>query len=199
VVIRGNHFGIERQPITSVSGNTISFAAAMEYTPTNGYGYFVENSINALDQFGEWYYNPATHKIDVYFGSATPTDYTVQASAKNVLIEPQSSNITINNVRFEGANSYAIWNDFGGKSNLTITNCRFTFMGADAISMGGRANVNITNSIFAWCNNNGLAFTWHDDRPKVTGSTFRNIGLFPGMYTRNDSSSATGTALALLT
>jgi parallel beta-helix repeat protein len=189
VVVRGNHYGIERQPITAVSGNTISFASALEYDPTDGHGYFVENSVKTLDQFGEWYYNPTTKKIDVYFGSAGPAGNNVQVSAKDVIINPQADSTTITNVRFEGANQYAIWDDNAGRKNFNVTDCKFAFSGIDHISFGGRADVNISNSMFAWANGNGVCLSWHDDRPSIDNSNFRNIGLFPGMYIRHQNSS----------
>lgn len=180
VVCRNNHFVINRATISSINTDTIK--ASFSSTPTANFGYFLENDIDALDQFGEWYYNPTTKKIAVFFGSSGPNGAVVQVSAKNVLLTPTASNTTINNITFQGSNTYCIWNWNSGVSGLSITNCNFYFAGVDAISLEQRANLIIKNCNINWCNGNGICMANNDRASIIDNNIISNIGQFPGMY-----------------
>jgi hypothetical protein len=190
VVIRVNHYVLDRSNITDINGNTILYSPSLSTTPTANFGYFLENSIKALDQFGEWYYNPNTKKLDVYFGSAGPTGYTVKASAKNVLLRPTASNTSVNNIHFEGANQYGIWDwSSNGVTGLNITNCKFDFSGIDAISMEWRAGLVIDHCTTNWSNGNSICMANRDKGSVVTNNVLGNTGTFPGMLQRSQFSS----------
>lgn len=189
VVARQSNFVIERSTITVVSGNTISFSPAFSSSSNGGNGYFLENSTNALDQLGEWYYNPTSRKIDVYFPSG-PSGFTVQVAAKNNLCEPRASNTSISNITFQGGNQYCLYNNFGGVSGLIINNCNFKFAGSSLVGLAGRSGLVISNSYFQYANNNAISITYHNDRPKILNCTIRDWGLFPGMYYIDNNISA---------
>ena len=95
VVIRENAWRIDKRPITGYSGGTITYSGgATYYAPTDGFGYFVQNHLNTLDQLGEWYFNPSTKKVSVYFGSNNPSSYTVNlANISNLVNANGFSNI----------------------------------------------------------------------------------------------------------
>src|SRR5690606_38215384 len=59
VVIRKNNWIIDRHEISYSSGSAISFLAnpISSYPPQRGYGFFIQNHVSTLDQFGEWAYN----------------------------------------------------------------------------------------------------------------------------------------------
>jgi parallel beta-helix repeat protein len=181
VLIRTSHFVIERSTISLINGDTIKYSPSTT-TPTDTYGYFLENDINALDQLGEWFYNPSTKKIDVFFGSAGPTGFTVQVAAKNNLCEPRVNNTSISNITFTGGNQYCLYNNWGGVSGLTVNNCNFWYAGSAAFGLTGRAGLVITNCSFRYANNIGISISYHNDRPLLQNNLVRDIGQFPGMY-----------------
>ena len=90
VVIRPIRHVLDRCKITGQTSTTVSYTKVSSFVPGNGYGFFFQNHINTLDQFGEWYFNPQTKKLDVYFGSNGPSAYTVQCSTFDVCITGQS-------------------------------------------------------------------------------------------------------------
>ncbi|MEJ7681393.1 MAG: hypothetical protein WKG06_26795 [Segetibacter sp.] len=61
-VIRTARWKLDRVPITSHSGNTINYNSFAKSSPSDNYGYFIQNDIKTLDQFGEWCYNPSLKK-----------------------------------------------------------------------------------------------------------------------------------------
>lgn len=189
VVARINHYTMERYPISLINGDSIKISSSWNSTPSDGYGYFLENDLDALDQFGEWYYNPSTKKIDVYFGASVPAGTVVQVSGKSVLFEPRANNTVINNLAFEGSNTYCIWNWNANVSGLTITNCKFSFAGVDAISMDNRSNLVIKNSTINWANGNGICMGNKDNKPVLDNNVITNIGTLAGMMQNINTSS----------
>jgi hypothetical protein len=139
--MRVAHYEIARANITGVSGNTITFsgfAASGGGSLSDNFGYFVQNSKNTLDQFGEWYYNPSTKKLDVYFGSAGPTGNTVKVATRDKIIIPHASNLTLSNLTISGAN-FCIAGDWA-ESNLTVKNCNLQFANYGHMSLAGMKN-----------------------------------------------------------
>jgi parallel beta-helix repeat protein len=181
LVVRTNHFTLERSTITDVSGTTISYSPSFRAGLTDNYGYFVQNDIKTLDQFGEWYYNPNTKRIDVYFGSSSPKRNTVQVSTKNILLTIESSNIIVNNIALRGANTFGIYGDWGGVSNLQVKNCTIDFSGIDGIALANRHDFVMDNTTITNSNSVGASLFYRNYNPVVKNCTIRNNGILPGM------------------
>lgn len=184
VVIRKNHWIIDRHSITSHSGTTITFSSNSIYAPINGYGYFIQNSINTLDQMGEWYYNPSTKEVNVYFGASDPSTYIVKVSTIDALAtSTNKSNIIFNGIAFEGANKAAI--NISGGQNITITNDAFALSGTNAIAGINSPGTIIRDSTFDYTNNNAIALLTASDSI-VHGVTIDHTGTFPGLGVNGD-------------
>jgi parallel beta-helix repeat protein len=181
LVVRTSRFTMERSTITDISGNTISYSPSFRAGLTDKFGYFIQNSIKTLDQFGEWYYNPTTHRIQVYYGNRKPYNIKVQLSAADVLLKVQSSHIVVDNLAFRGANTYAIWGDWRGVSDLQVKNCTIDFSGIDGIALANRRDFVMDNTTITNSNSVGVSFYTGNFNPVVKNSTIRNSGTFPGM------------------
>lgn len=198
VVMRVTHYQTARATITSVSGNTISFSGYLASgggSLADNYGYFVQNSFNTLDQFGEWYYNPATKKIDVFFGSAGPTGNTVQVAIKDKLLFTHANNITISGLTFSGANE-CIFSDWTER-NLNINNCNFLFAGYSHIGLANMKITNITNCTFNWANCNAGAWFYQDTSLTVHNCKISNISTLIGMFLSDPNANSCGNGLYL--
>lgn len=188
IAVRTKHFALDIGRIDTIIGNTITFNnSTFHYTiSANNYGYFLQDDIKTLDQFGEWYYNPTTKKIDVYFGNNAPANYTVQVSAKDVLIEPQNKYFTIRDIAFAGANTYAIWNNWSGFNDLKFINCSFSFSGIDAIFLAGKTNITIDSCTFDYNNSSAISIGYHNVNCIVSNSNINHTALFHGMMITDD-------------
>ncbi len=181
LVVRTNRYTIERSTITSVSGSTISYSPSFTVGLTDKFGYFVQNSIKALDQFGEWYYNPSTKKIDVYFGSSSPNSNTVQVSGKDVLFSIEDSHIVLDGLAIRGANTYGISGTQSGVSDLQVTNCSIDFSGIVGISLANRHDFVMDNTSITYSNSVGVSLFYKNSNPVIKNSTIQNSGTFQGM------------------
>ncbi len=187
LVVRTSRYTMERSTISNVSGTSISYSPSFRKGLSDKFGYFVQNSIKALDQFGEWYYNTSTKKIDVYFGSSSPNSNTVQVAAKDALLTLQGSNMVVNNIGIRGANKYAIWGFNSSLSNLQVKNCTIEFSGIDGVDIGNRHDFVMDNTTVTNSNSVGVSLFYQNSNPIVKNSTIRNSGTFPGMLQGDDA------------
>jgi uncharacterized repeat protein (TIGR02059 family) len=186
VVIRKVPFVYDRNIITDHSGTTLTYTTGSDYTPRDGYGYFIQNDLETLDKTGEWFYNGSTFYM--YFGTADPNSYTVKVSTTDQLAYLLGVNyITFDNLSFEGGNSYAV--QISNSDYITVQNCSINFTGNTAVFgpwNGTSPNCRITNNTIS--NSNNLAIELHGDHTNasVTNNTILNTGLIIGMGGNSD-------------
>jgi parallel beta-helix repeat protein len=181
LVVRTTHYTMERSVITKTSGNAISYSPSFKYGLTGNFGYFVQNSIRTLDQFGEWYYNPTTRKVDVFFGSSDPSGSTVLAATKDILLTIQRSYIVVDNLAIRGANTYGIYGDWAGVSNLQVKNCSIDLSGIDGICLANRHDFVLDNTTITNSNSVGVSLCYKNYNPVVKNCTIRNVGTSASM------------------
>ena len=142
-------------------------ADTMQNEPADGNGYFIQNDPRTLDQQNEWYYNPALQYVQMY-SSVNPANLNIQTAVIDTLVKAvRVSNITIDNILFQGSNQQTIYFDQGSK--ITISNCEINYSGLNAVKMSL-----ITNALFV---NNKVSNTSNravDVTPFCGGSIIRN-------------------------
>ena len=106
LVVRASQWALDRTPITAQSGGTLTYSGSISHTPTDGFGYFIQNDSRTLDTANEWYYNPSTKKIQIY-STSSPTN--VQVATQDVLATVYGAYITFDGLSFTGANSNAFY------------------------------------------------------------------------------------------
>lgn len=162
-VIHSSRWTVDAARITSItnSGRTLNLdydnPDGMSYSLCSGTdcnGYFIQNHASTLTKFGEWYHNPSTDKIKIYFGATNPTSVTVQAATvANLLTASSRSYITVDGIHFKGANENAI--NISGGQNFIIQNCEISYTGRDGISASG-SNHLIDNNDIIYSYNDGI-------------------------------------------
>ncbi|MDN3686841.1 malectin domain-containing carbohydrate-binding protein [Cyclobacterium jeungdonense] len=180
VVIRKVYWITDRHRITSHSGNTLNYASNPDtsYEPRAGYGYFIQNHPSTLDRYGEWYYNPSTRKMRVYFGS-NPGSARVEAATNDFIVENIGSAkyITFENLHFKGANRNAF--QFESGNDIKITNCKINLSGEDGLYFAGISNLVVENSEVNYSNNVGMNIKISDGTI-IRGNSIQNTYVFPG-------------------
>jgi len=191
VVIRKNHWILDRNPVTLNSGSTISFTAASSDVPTDGYGLFIQNNPNTLDTLGEWYFEPSGKNMEVFFGTNNPASYTVQTSTVAVLVAISGYNyLSFNNILFKGGNLSAF--KMSSSQNIQIQNCDIDMSGTDAIDASGCNNFSIQNSTINHTLNDAINLDGGCTNALIKANIIRNTGMIPGM-----GKSGTGTYEAI--
>jgi parallel beta-helix repeat protein len=183
VVIRKNRWTLDRNKITSHSGSTINYTTGNGASANAGYGYFIQNHIKTLTELGDWYYNPATKKMNVFFGTNTPTAHTVKASTiKYVISITNRSYITLTDLTIEGANNDNIRIKDGG-TGVVVKKCDVKFAGEIGIEVDDHSNLIIENCIVSNSNDSGINISSDSQSATVRNNTVENSGALPGMGT----------------
>lgn len=186
VIIRKRRWVLDKCTITNHSKTTLSYTGGSSwYNPTDGFGCFIQNHISTLDQLGEWYFNPGTKKLSVYFGKASPSSYVIRASyVTNLVTVSSRSYITFGNIVFQGANASGF--NLAGSSNITINNCEVSYAVNGVYCYPGSANnVKVSNSIFKWLTDYGILLT-NSSNNVIQNNILLNIGTIAGAGSSGD-------------
>lgn len=187
VVIRKIYWILDRHKITSHSGNTIKYASNSEtsYQPKAEFGYFIQNHMRTLDQLGEWYYDTGSAKLNVFFGSESPSSHSVKIAALDILLTQESrvDNVVIENLHFKGANKNAIHLSTG--KNVTISNSKVELVGENGIYAEGNYQLRLEGNEVVDVHNSGVELKSCDDAV-IRNNRIQNIHLYPGMGKSGD-------------
>lgn len=180
VVIRKNRWVIDKAAITGQSAGTISYNGSSQAAPTNGYGYFIQNSLKTLDQFGEWYFDPAQKLMYVYFGNRNPASYHVKTNAVENLVDiKRLGYITFENLTFTGAGNNAF--NIIQSRKITVKNCNINLAGADAVFGNYSPFVTVDNCNVNHALSGGVNLDGGCVNSVVANNYIKNVGLLAGM------------------
>ena len=178
VVIRCNAWSIAKGPISNHTNTVITYSGASQNANVN-FGYFIQKDVKTLDTLNEWYYNPSTKTIKMYFGASNPNSYKVKASVCDYVYYTNArSYITIDNLVFEGSNKATIYIASGNRNK--IQNCDIKYSGMYGIH-------NYSTSPYLLIENNTVTHSYHkgiqtlSDYATIRGNTVKYSGLVPGM------------------
>ncbi|MEI6750699.1 MAG: cadherin domain-containing protein, partial [Bacteroidota bacterium] len=186
LVSKTSHWVINRSVISDHTGQTITYApfpGALAWdigTPPDGNGYFIQNHINTLDQFGEWCYNGTT--LSMYFGANTPTSHVVKASTiSDLFIVSNCNNVTLDDMTFQGGNYSSLKNE--SSNNTIVQNCDINYSGKYGIQLFYYSDgLQILNSSVKNSNSGAILLDEENNNTIISGNTIENTGIYPGMY-----------------
>ena len=180
LIKRPNDWSLERCLITNHSGNTITYTNDLSNaTGVAGNGYFIQNDLRTLDQYGEWYHDySGSGKFYMYFGAVNPSSKTVKVATKNYCVDVQGETyITIDGLQFTGAIKNTV-NVSSASANLTVKNCTVSFAGTNGVFVNGTGSLIDYNSI-SYCNASAVR-GGGSNSITVSNNTITNIGLIKG-------------------
>lgn len=192
VVMKKLRWVLDRNTITAQSGNTITFSTSSSYgnngaAPVDGRGYFIQNALSTLDQEGEWYYDNASSRLYMHFGTGTPTGRIVKASTVAQLLTQGGGYVTYNNIDFEGGNYGAV---LSSATNITFNNCNFRQQAGMAVYAITTNTINFSGGSISGAQNNGFFGESNLASTALTNMTISNCGMTRGMGQSGDLSYA---------
>ncbi|HZB13263.1 MAG TPA: right-handed parallel beta-helix repeat-containing protein [Chryseolinea sp.] len=185
VVIRKYRWIIDRHTITDHLRKTLSYNSLSTYgnnkayEPVNGNGYFIQNHINTLDKFGEWFYDALNNRLYIHFGGKDPTNFVVEVSTQDYNTKANTASyISFKNVDFNGGNVAGI--SLINCHDITISNCNFSRQGGISIYGGALNNVVIQDGSVEGSGSNGIYFEYDSDDCSVEKMKIENTNLISG-------------------
>ncbi len=186
VVVRKTNYVLDRSLVTSHVGTKIQYQNPMKPAGSigrPGWGYFFQNSLQTLDEVGEWYYDPAKHEMNVFFGAAGPATTTIEASSVDKLVAIGSqSDIAFDGIVFRGSNGVAI--DLNQSKNVSLTSVEARLSGQEAVWMSKTDGVTIRNSVIDSSNDNAIVIVQTSTNSVVTENIIQSSGMIPGAGAR---------------
>tara|TARA_R110001592_G_scaffold105579_3_gene296905 strand:+ start:180648 stop:185162 length:4515 start_codon:yes stop_codon:yes gene_type:complete len=186
VVIRKNQWILDRHQINSVSGGKVNYNGSGAYSPSEGYGFFIQNHLSTLDKFGEWFYN-SSRKLNVYFGNTNPNNREVLVSTlENLLVKDYNvDHILIQNLHFKGAIKDAIY--IGEGKDIVLNNSEVEFSGENGITSLNISDLVIKNCRVNYSLNTGLNLRYGNDNAVIRDNIIENSFPFNGGSQNQDN------------
>lgn len=180
VVIRKRHWILDSDTITLHSGNTINHDGSATYTPSPLNGFYIQNDVRCCTEQNDWYFNPSTKKITIY-SSSEPTNVKV-SSVDTLLTVNGNDYVTIENISFDGADTYGVYLQSCDK--IKLRGCNITNIGCDAImgvnTTGISDNLIVENCKIENVLNNGIRLYSQFENAEVSRNKINNIGIISG-------------------
>ena len=159
LVLFKNNWNLDVMPINSISGNSIvcTNPAGQWGLAQNAYqanwGFFVQNSLAALDQQNEWHFSNSTKVLTIFSTTDPSARVTKIPILQNLITLGNTSNITIDGLDVQGATEKGI--SCSGGSNITIKNCVVRYVQGWGMDLR-TSNLNITDNIIRDIGSNGV-------------------------------------------
>ncbi|MDN3686607.1 right-handed parallel beta-helix repeat-containing protein [Cyclobacterium jeungdonense] len=187
LVLRKNHWVIDRQKITARQGNTITFSTASSYEPKKGYGFFIQNHLNTLDQLGEWYQDKENNRLYVCMEDTNPENYTIHASNVDQLITtlPNTRHVTIEGLHLNGANEVGLY--IRGGSFFRFSNSIIENSGENGVLALNMDHLSIHQSEIRNSFNSGIYLRSGNYQATITDNLIENTFMMPGMGQNGDN------------
>lgn len=190
VVIRKKLWVLDRCRVNRQDGNMIYYTnpAGSQYECTSNYGYFMQDDVRTLDQFGEWYFDAASRELKIYFGDDVPSAYSVKAATVETLVSINAKRyITISDLAFEGANVYGIY--AAAADYISVKNCTFNNIGNTAVFMESSSHLLVENTNTSNMLNNAIQFVCSgDSNITIRNCSIKKTGAIRGMGASNGNS-----------
>lgn len=191
VAIRKNNWILDICKIDNHTDSVIDYTnpAGTEntYAGSVGYGYFIQNDLRTLDQPGEWYLQRSSKQLSIFMGATSLG--TVQVSAVDTVINLRGFNdITVENLRIDGANLYGIFSKDGGR--VTIQNCTVNNSNYYGIYVWNIPNISLLNNTVTNINSNGIFLNNPNStavNALIQGNTVVGTGQLIGMGESGDT------------
>jgi hypothetical protein len=187
IVMRKYRFILDRHTVTSQVGTTLNYSSSetdptgnnAKFLPVKGNGYFFQNSLQTLDVFGEWYYDPTAKRLYVHFGGGSPSSYVVKASSKDLNASVETVDyVTLENLSFEGANQKGM--NISYATNVLVQNCSFSNQGSSSIYGDHISYVTIKGGSVNTSFSNGINFEHNANNCTIDGVSVSNSNMIPG-------------------
>jgi parallel beta-helix repeat protein len=177
--VRTINYTIDGGAITAIdmTNKRITWNTSAIFNPTSsdGYGYFVTNSMKTLDQYGEWFYNPSDKRIYMFFGNKNPDLHDVKATTTDKLLQMRHSYYSFTGINFTGANMYIV-EATGSNNDISFKTCDFTFSGNLGFAVSSRKNLTIDGCLIRYCQSTGVNVGFNCTNMVIKNSTVQDIG-----------------------
>jgi hypothetical protein len=178
IVARTSNWSYKKMTVTNHSNGTLHFASIGHNFGNADWGFFIQNSLHALDAEGEWYHDASTGHL--YFhppGGVDPNTMQVLASVYDHGFAPgwQRQHIIVENMVFQGQTAAGVSTEVA--HNVIVRNCTFRYC-YKGISSSGSNNL-YANNHFHDTHASAINI-YGEPNTRVENNLFERIAVIPG-------------------
>ncbi len=182
-VVRTESWLQEKGYITSQAGGTIHLSSSLSYPGTQGFGFFIQNHPQCLDQEMEWVYD--VPKLMMYSTQDPNSQNISVATVDNLLKIVSKNNITIENITFTGSNRDGLFIDKTPRTDndangIIIRNCEVLQTGETGIFVNNTNDLILEYNTIYHVGGSGIINKSGGVRSTIAHNTLRDIGMVPG-------------------
>ncbi|WP_439481797.1 right-handed parallel beta-helix repeat-containing protein [Cyclobacterium plantarum] len=187
LVIRKNHWIMDREQIISHQSNTLTFLPSSSYEPKEGYGFFIQNHLNTLDQLGEWYHDVNANRLYICLEDQNPDKISIKVSTKDNLLTTLTNtrHIVFHGIHFEGANKDAIL--IRGGDSMHFISVKIENSGENAVMVENMDRFRFENSTILNAQNSGVYLRSGNYQATISNNHIENTHVFSGMGQSGDN------------
>ncbi|WP_158859051.1 right-handed parallel beta-helix repeat-containing protein [Lunatibacter salilacus] len=185
-VIRKNQWIIDKVSPLEYRADGIRLENNMRYPPKSGYGLFIQDHINTLDEDGEWYFDDKTSNFYIFLAEGQPGSKDIKIGSQENLLTNQGGvqHVKIQNLCFSGANKDAI--SLEKAFNIEISNCTIEYAGENAVYAVDVPNLKFVNNNVVTALNSGVFFRYGTPNSIIADNNITDIHPFFGMGKSGD-------------
>ncbi|WP_218932057.1 right-handed parallel beta-helix repeat-containing protein [Adhaeretor mobilis] len=184
--IRTLQWNIATEPVAAFNPSNKAVTLASEPTyglpDQSGWGYFLNNKLEALDSPGEWYYDAPTQQTYVWMPDGdSPANYLIEGSALDYGVELSANthDIKISDLTIKHAAKHGIFAD--RSSDISVENNEILYPDAVAVFVGTEFSRQGSDSLIDGnliVGANHAAIYSSNDATTITNNTVRDTGEF---------------------
>ncbi|CAN5374761.1 hypothetical protein BH09BAC4_BH09BAC4_15840 [soil metagenome] len=170
---------IDRAIVSEQNGDVLNLLNPSTYYLKDGSPFFFQNHPATLDRNGEWSYEPATKRFQLYDDTGNLTRQTLTATVLDRAVDMANvSNIKLANLNLSQTLHTSLYAT--NVSNVSMSKLDITDAGEDGIMIDGFGrNVSLANSTLLDINNNAIQITGYDS-VSLRSNAIRHIGAVAG-------------------
>ncbi|HLP16811.1 MAG TPA: right-handed parallel beta-helix repeat-containing protein [Bacteroidota bacterium] len=194
VRIRTTQYTYETRPISNYDGSTVTMPSHVSNYPVDfsygvhvNYGFYLDNTLAALDAPGEWYCDPSTNMVYFYAPmGVNPTSLSVVGSTEDYGINATASNLTIQglDLRYQAVSALRFSGTTSGNRILSNSIIGSNVNGVEVV--GANSDYTIDGNTLQNINGRGISLD-NSTSSTISNNTIKSIGLVPGYGTDNEN------------
>ena len=185
LVMRNNSFVLDRLEIQEHISDTVLLSDEnLTYDPRShlnfvGYGFFIQNHIDAADVDGEWVWDPATKMITLFWSQGDPNSLGFTTTTQQDLLTIEGSRyLDFQDIAITGANDHNIYALRVNDINLNQVTSSLSTNGI--LFRYGSVNIHL-NELVVENNVNRAVDLYFCDNCSVTNSQVQDTGMIAGL------------------
>lgn len=180
VAMRPTQWIIDRAVIDAQYDNALNLFNNSNYTPTEGWGFFIQNHPKTLDQQGEWCYTSSSKTIALFDSLANPNNQPITVTVKGNGIDMyNASNVVLRNLHL--AESLATAVAVSNSSSFSLVGVDMFNSGEDGLVITGSGRDVLVDGCTLFNVNNNAVYIDANYRDVIMRqNTIRRVGVVPG-------------------